>query len=133
MKKFIVFYLTALAVLFCTAVFAQSDTTGTGVTGTITLAAFSFPLFVLSILPFTGWIKTHIATGINTQTLSWFVAVAVAQAFCFLGLGLFADAGYVLSVFYGLGGALVANGLADIPVVQELLVLISARVKSLKR
>ena len=91
----------------------------------------SVTLLATAVLPLTGWLKTHITLfkGVNTQNLSWFVAVALAFAGYALKLGIFVDTNVLMTAVYGLAAGFTANGLATTQLVDAILVAIKARLK----
>jgi len=93
---------------------------------------FSVTALAAIVLPITGWVKSHVLKTAPTQLLSWIVALALAFAGYALQLGIFAGAGPIWTAIYGLAAGLTANGVADITIVQSLLVAIGARVPKTK-
>lgn len=116
-----------------TAVVSSADETPVPDPVDIGLVAFStFAAMALIVMPVTGWIKTALKISGGTQVLSWVVSIAIAYTGYALKLGILADAGPISTAIYGLAAGLVANGIADIGIVQGLLIAIGAKVPKSK-
>lgn len=123
-------YLLTLLALVPAVTMAQTGTVA--VDDPLYAIYFSVTALAAVVLPVTGWLKTHVLGTAPTQLLSWIVALALAFAGYALQLGIFAGAGPIWTAIYGLAAGLTANGIADVAIVQSLLVAIGARVPKIK-
>lgn len=87
-----------------------------------TLAVFSPFVVVIS-----GYINRVLeARGAAAQVISWIVAVGAGFIASWLNLGIFNDVGVIMTIVTSLAGGLVANGIYDIKLVQQILDTIKA-------
>jgi len=93
---------------------------------------YSLTAVAAVVLPLTGWLKSHVVKSAPTQLLSWVVALAVAFSGYALQVGIFAGVGPVWTALYGLAAGLIANGVADVTIVQSVLGALGARVPKTK-
>lgn len=79
--------------------------------------------FAIGIMAVVGVIKRMVPGlhGIGTQIVSWVVAILSALIFWWLQTGMFAGMLWYIALLYGFGGGLIANGLADINLVQGII------------
>lgn len=79
--------------------------------------------FAAGVMVVVGIIKRMFPSlhGIGTQIVSWAVSIAAALLFWWLQAGMFAGMLWYIALLYGFGGGLIANGLADINLVQGII------------
>lgn len=88
----------------------------------VTLAVYA-PFIVV----ITGWVNRVLdARKGAAQVISWVVALATGFLASWLNLGIFADLSLLLTIATAGAGGLVANGIYDIALVQEILKIIKA-------
>lgn len=93
---------------------------------------YSLTAVAAVVLPLTGWVKSHVLKTAPTQLLSWVLALAVAYSGYALQVGIFAGVGPIWTALYGLAAGLIANGVADVTIVQSILTALGARVSKTK-
>lgn len=120
MKKFLVFAL--LMAFIAVPVFSQDVEPPTGWLEVIENFSSWFGLFAgLAALGtfvsgfFNGLLK--VTNGFVRQLIAWAVCILLALLGNLVNLGFLAESGWLITVIYGLGAGLAANGIFDVPVI----------------
>ena len=133
MKKLLLFLTAFVLIFFITPVLAiaqdgeivEQELSLIQLLLSTTLSAYvvTFLAFVAIVTSLSSFINKYLdeKTGWFKQKLSWFVAVAVAMLAFLLNLGIFEPLLWWEALLTGVCGGLVANGVYDIPAIQELL------------
>ena len=128
MKKLILFF--ALMLGFVSVVFAQTGDVSTSMDYDSMIATFAG--FAGCVVLLTEGIKTLFPKmeGLATQIVSWCVGLVAAMLLWWLDAGFVADVEWYITLLYGFGASLVANGIADTGLVQWLIGLITKKSES---
>lgn len=83
-----------------------------------------------AVVALSGWLKTYVikVDGIKAQLLTWLISIGIAFLGQWQGLGIFAGGDILTTVLNGVGVGLVANGIYSIEAVQNVLVLVKAKI-----
>ena len=128
MKKLILFFVLILG--FVSAAFAQTGKVSTGMDYDSMISTFAG--FAGCVVLLTEGIKTLFPKmeGLATQIVSWCVGLVAAMLLWWLDAGFVADVEWYITLLYGFGASLVANGIADTGLVQWLIGLITKKLES---
>lgn len=129
MKKFIIVSLMLLAGTFLPVeTFAQDlDPVKEWLSESLGQYFTSLAVFSPFVVVVSGWINRVLsARGAAAQIVSWLIALASGFLASWLGLGVFDDVGTLMTIATSLAGGLVANGIYDIKLVQQILEIIKA-------
>jgi hypothetical protein len=132
MKKYAMFFVVVLALLVVAPfiMLAQSEVIDAQeisllqmlITSTISVYVISFVSFTSATISLTSLIGKRIdRDGWFKQRLSWVISISLALVAYLLDLGIFEPLTWWESLFVGMGGGLVANGIYDIPHVKRML------------
>jgi hypothetical protein len=80
------------------------------------------------VLLLTGWLNTHLLkwSGQKAQILSWVLAIGLAAAAKWQGIGVFGESNWLWIALQGVGAGLIANGMYSVDVIKTILGVIKA-------
>lgn len=115
MKK--LFFLICL--LFAVSLPVIAEDGGSGSSPPSLFASLS--LFVPAVVVVTQFILRFVHVEKWKQGVSWLVAIGLSVIGYLIKAGMFAELTFVYAILYGTAGGLAANGVFDIPFIQNLL------------
>lgn len=128
MKRFLFLMMALMA--FCLGI--QAQTTDTGILFPFTdISAFvaTFSGFVTGLVLLVEAIKKYFPTlkKVPLQLVSWGIGLVIILILWVFRIGFVADVTWYVAVMYGIGGTLVANGVADTKLIQSIIALFSKK------
>lgn len=123
MKKLILLLIAVTGISL--GLLAQTTTESTTVSENYETMIATLGGFAVAVMAVVGAVKKLLPSirGIAVQITSWVVAIVLSLLLWWLNAGMFAGLSWYIALLYGLGGALIANGLADVGIIQWIIEL----------